>query len=105
MVSDPEACSESAVDAQLRQSVGYRVDAPEGYLGLVQGVPLVGRPRRPLVLIVSDGETVRFVSPRRVAAVLPFERRIVLEPRQIAPDSLARAASVRTAASRIPTSC
>jgi hypothetical protein len=98
MVSDPEASRESVGDAHLRQAVGYRVDAPEGYLGRVEGVPHAGRPRRALVLVVSDGEIVRFVSLRRVAAVLPFERRIVLGPQQVSPVSLGRVAPVRKAA-------
>jgi hypothetical protein len=67
-------------DALLVESVGYRVDAPEGQLGTVQNVRQAGRPLRPLVLVVSDGKTVRLVSPRRVAEVAPLERRIVLLP-------------------------
>lgn len=73
----------SVLDARLRLAVGYRVDAPEGQLGFVQGVPHAGRPRRPLVLVVSDGKTVRFVSLRRVAAVSPHERRVVLRPARV----------------------
>jgi hypothetical protein len=75
----------SVLDARLRRAIGYRVDAPEGQLGLVQGIPHAGRPQRPLVLVVSDGETVRFVSLSRVAAVLPHESRIVLWPAKGAP--------------------
>lgn len=90
MVSEHEAGT--VVDTRLRQAVGYRVDAPEGYLGMVQGVPQAGRPGRPLVLVVSDGETVRFVSLRRVAAVLPLKRRIVLRPKHDDGISLARVA-------------
>jgi hypothetical protein len=82
MVSD--AGREPPLEDRLRLAVGYRVDAPEGYLGLVQRVPHAGWPSRPLVLVVSDGETVRFVALRRVAAVLPDERRIVLGPQPIA---------------------
>jgi hypothetical protein len=82
--------TESVLDAQLRRAIGYRVDAPEGQLGLVQGIPHAGRPQRPLVLVVSDGETVRFVSLSRVAAVLPYERRIVLRPAQLASRRLAQ---------------
>jgi hypothetical protein len=96
MVSEHEA--ETVVNTRLRQAVGYRVDAPEGHLGIVQGVPQAGRPTRPLVLVVSDGEMVRFVSLRRVAAVLPFERRIVLRPRQADVVSPARVAPERRAA-------
>ena len=84
MVSDLDARREPPFASRLGHVVGYRVDAPEGSLGLVQRVPQAGRPPRPLVLVVSDGETVRFVSLRRVAAVLPDERRIVLGPRPIA---------------------
>jgi hypothetical protein len=98
MVRDPETGTESVVNAHLRQAVGYRVDAPEGYLGLVQGVPHAGRPRRPLALVVSNEETVRFVALQRVTYVLPFERRVVLGPRHIAPVSLGRVAPERKAA-------
>lgn len=83
-MSDADAGREPPLEDRLGHAVGYRVDAPEGYLGLVQRVPHAGRPPRPLVLVVSDGETVRFVALRRVAAVLPHERRIVLGPRPIA---------------------
>jgi hypothetical protein len=98
MGGDCEIRRESAADAHLKQSVGYRVDAPEGYLGLVQGVPHGGQPRRPLVLVVSNGEIVRFVSLRRVAAVLPLERRIVLEPCRRAPVSVGHGVPTRKAA-------
>jgi len=84
--------------AHLEDTVGYRVEGPEGYLGLVQGVPQAGRPLRPLVLVVSDGETVRFVSLRRVAAVLPFEHRIALGPRHVASAPFDRAEREREAA-------
>lgn len=85
MVSELETGRGSVLDAHLKHAVGYRVDAPEGNLGLVQGVPHAGRPPQPLVLVVSDGETVRFVSLRRIATVLQLEHRIVLDPRQVAP--------------------
>jgi hypothetical protein len=88
MVSELETGRGSVLDAHLKHAVGYRVDAPEGHLGVVQGVPHAGRPPQPLVLVVSDGETVRFVSLRRIAAVLQHEHRIVLRPRQIAPASM-----------------
>jgi hypothetical protein len=88
MVSELETGRGSVLDAHLKHAVGYRVDGPEGHLGLVQGVPHAGRPPQPLVLVVSNGETVRFVSLRRIAAVLQHERRIVLHPRQIAPASM-----------------
>ena len=84
MVSNSDPRREPPVASRLGRVVGYRVDAPEGYLGLVQRVPHAGQPPRPLVLVVSDGEVVRFVALRRVAAVLPDERRIVLEPQPIA---------------------
>jgi hypothetical protein len=64
----------------LNHAVGYRVDGPEGYLGRVQRVPLAGRPPQPLTLVVSDGQTARFISLGRIAAVLKRERRIVLWP-------------------------
>jgi hypothetical protein len=98
MVSDSDAGREPLVEALLGDAVGYRVDAPEGYLGLVQKIPHAGRPPRPLVLVVSDGETVRFVTLRRVAAVLPHERRIVLGPQPIAAASRERAAPLLRAA-------
>jgi len=82
----------------VEDTVGYRVDGPEGYVGLVQGVPQAGRPLRPLVLVVSDGETVRFVSLRRVAAVMPFEHRIVLGPQHVASVRFGRVAREREAA-------
>jgi hypothetical protein len=68
----------TAIDNLLRRAVGYRVDGPDGYLGKVHGVPQAGRPRKPLTLVVSDGATARFVSLRRVAAVVPSERLLVL---------------------------
>jgi hypothetical protein len=98
MVSDADAGREPPLEDRLRHAVGYRVDAPEGYLGRVQSVPHAGRPARPLVLVVSDGETVRFVTLRRVAAVLPHERRIVLGPRPIAAASRERVAPLLQAA-------
>jgi hypothetical protein len=91
VVSELETGRGSRLDAELRYAVGYHVDAPEGRLGLVQGVPHAGRPPQPLVLVVSDGATVRFVPLRRVAAVLPSERRIVLRPREVPAVSVARA--------------
>jgi hypothetical protein len=72
--------SESTSTARLRQATGYRVEAAGDDLGIVHGVPQAGRPPRPLVLVVFDGTTVRFVSVRRVAAVEPLERRIDLHP-------------------------
>jgi hypothetical protein len=98
MVSDADAGREPPLEDRLRHAVGYRVDAPEGYLGLVQRVPHAGRPPRPLVLVVSDGEIVRFVALRRVAAVLTHERRIVLGPRSISAASHDRATPLLQAA-------
>lgn len=77
--NDPDNGGESVV-VHLGETVGYRVDAPEGYLGRVQGVPHAARPSLPLALVVSDRKTVRFVSLSRVAAILPLERRVVLGP-------------------------
>jgi hypothetical protein len=88
----------SARDARLASAIGYCVDAPEGHLGSVQGIPHAGQPPRPLVLVVSDGKAVRFVSLRRVAAVLPNEQRIVLRPAQLAPLPLERTEPTRRAA-------
>ena len=88
MVSELETGRGSVLDAHLKQAVGYRVDAPEGSLGLVQGVPHTGRPLKPLVLVVSNDEIVRFVSLRRIADVLQLEHRIVLRPQRVAPASV-----------------
>ena len=68
-------------DRRLRLVTGYRVDGPEGYVGVVESVPLAGNPKRPLVLVVRGGETIRFVSLTRVATVLPGARRVSLWPR------------------------
>ena len=84
MVSELETGRGSVLHAHLKHAVGYRVDAPEGDLGRVQRVPHAGRPPLPLVLVVSDDKTVRFVSLRRVAAVLQLEHRIVLRQRETA---------------------
>jgi hypothetical protein len=95
MVSDLNAHRERALASGLGHVVGYRVDAPEGSLGFVQRVPHAGLPPRPLTLVVSDGETVRFVSLRRIAAVVQRDHRIVLRPRPVAlteTDSARRAA-------------
>jgi hypothetical protein len=48
-----------------------------------------GRPPRPLALVVSDGKTIRLVSPRRVAEVAALERRIVLRAEDAASTPLA----------------
>ena len=84
MVSELETGRGSVLHAHLKHAVGYRVAGPEGDLGRVQRVPHAGRPPLPLVLVVSDDKTVRFVSLRRVAAVLPLEHRIVLRQRETA---------------------
>ena len=98
MESEHETGSGSVLDAYLKHAVGYRVDAPEGYLGRVHGVPHAGRPPRPLVLVVSGGGTVGFVSLRRVAAVLPLEHRIVLRAGQGAPLTMEGAEPTRKVA-------
>jgi hypothetical protein len=72
---------DAAFDRRLQGATGYRVDAPEGYLGVVGGVPLAGNPPRPLVLVVHGDETMRFFPLTRVATVLPRARRILLWPR------------------------
>lgn len=71
----------SSFDRRLQLATGYRVDGPEGYVGVLEGVPLAGNPPRPLVLVVRGGETIRFVSLARVATVLPRARRVLLWPR------------------------
>ena len=68
-------------DRLLQESAGYRVDGPEGYLGVVKGVPFVGNPARPLVMVVGGAQARRFVPLRRVALVLPDARRVLLWPR------------------------
>jgi hypothetical protein len=98
MVRELETGRGSVLDAHLRDAVGYRVDAPEGHLGRIQGVPHAGRPSRPLVMVVSDGETVRFVSLRRVAAVLQFEHRVVLRRRAVASVSVGEVEPARRVA-------
>ena len=65
----------------LQDSTGYRVDGPEGYLGVLEGVPFAGNPPRPLVLVVGGAQTLRVVPLRRVAVVLPGARRVLLWPR------------------------
>jgi hypothetical protein len=87
---DAAGRKKSACDTYLTKSVGYRVDAPEGQIGSVQKVPQGGRPRRPLALVVSDGKTVQLVSLRRVADILPLERRVVLRSVDATPPPLAR---------------
>jgi transcription elongation factor GreA len=69
---------EAALDEALRAAVGYRVLAPEGDVGVVTRVPEAGEPSRPLVLVVRDGKTFRFVPRALVQRVVPGERRVVV---------------------------
>jgi hypothetical protein len=69
-----------SAESRLAEAVGYRVEA-DGAAGVVVGVPVVGHPPRPLVLVVRDGDCVRFVSLRRVGAISSDERRVVLLPK------------------------
>jgi hypothetical protein len=66
-----------SAESRLAEAVGYRVD---GTAGVVVGVPMAGLPPRPLVLVVRDGDCVRFVSRRRVVAISSDERRVELLP-------------------------
>lgn len=98
-VIDLKTSAGSGVSGYLSGAAGYRVDGPEGCLGFVHGIPHVSRPPRPLVLVVSDRKTVRFISVRRIAAILPLERRIVLHPQEAtAVASARRLATARAAA-------
>jgi hypothetical protein len=63
----------------LAEALGYGVDGGRE-TGVVVGVPLAGQPPCPLVLVVRDGDSVRFVSVRRVASVSGDERRVILSP-------------------------
>jgi hypothetical protein len=69
---------QAARDDAIRAAVGYRVLDRNRDVGEVVGVPEAGIPRRPLVLVVRDGGTMRFVSVRRVAATLPVPRLLLL---------------------------
>ena len=89
---DPNAIPTSAL-WYLSGTVGFRVDGPDGCHGVVHGIPRVGRPLRPLVLIVSDGTTVRFISLREIATVSRGERRIVLHPQEATVSASARKAA------------
>jgi hypothetical protein len=73
--------TDATFDRLLQESSGYRVDGPEGYLGVVEGAPVAGNPPRPLVLVVGGAQALRFVPLRRVAVVLPDARRVLLWPR------------------------
>jgi hypothetical protein len=75
----PECAADQAVrDDAIRAAVGYRVLDEDGDVGVVVGVPEAGIPRRPLVLVVREDDTMRFVSLRRVAAVFPTLRVLLL---------------------------
>jgi hypothetical protein len=65
-------------DDDLRDSVGYRVDAPEGHLGVVEAVRWSGIPQRPLVLVVRALDRLYLLQPRRVAVVDTAQRRLLL---------------------------
>jgi hypothetical protein len=69
-----------STDERVRASVGYRVDAPEGHLGVVEEVRLAGIPPRPLVLVVRALNRRYLLPARRIARVLPDERRLLLWP-------------------------
>jgi hypothetical protein len=68
----------TAVERGLRHAHGFRVVGPEGDAGLVVGVRLSGQPPRALVLVVRDGDCMRLVSARRVAAVLTHEKKVLI---------------------------
>jgi hypothetical protein len=72
--------AEQLTDDDAREWVGYRVDAPEGHLGVVQEVRFAGVPPRPLVLLVRALDRLYLLPARRVARVLPDERRVLLWP-------------------------
>jgi hypothetical protein len=77
------AADRAALDDAVRAAVGYRVRDEDGDAGVVVGVPEAGIPRRPLVLVVREDDTMRFVSLRRVAAVLPTPRLLVLAAAEV----------------------
>ena len=68
-----------SAERRLAEAVGYRVEG-DSAAGVVVGVPVAGCPPRPLVLVVRDGDCVRFISLRRVRAISSDERRVVLLP-------------------------
>jgi hypothetical protein len=74
------AADAASMGARLGRAFGYRV-AGAGVAGVIAGVPQAGRPPRPLVLVVRDGNCARFVSIRRVADVSSHDRRVVLRPK------------------------
>ena len=76
-VPEREADQAARNDA-IRASVGYGVLDRDGDVGEVVGVPEAGIPRQPLVLVVREDDTMRFVSLRRVAAVFPAPRLLLL---------------------------
>jgi hypothetical protein len=70
----------SVIASRLRDALGYHVEAAARHVGVLVGVPLAGRPPRPLVLVVRDGDCMRFLSVRRVRDVSSAERRVLLLP-------------------------
>ena len=80
VASDATTTADAGRDRRLRAALGYRVEGPDGDAGVLIGVPFSGRPPRLLVLVVRNGDCIRFVSLRRVRAVLSAERRILLWP-------------------------
>jgi hypothetical protein len=80
LASDATTTVDAGLDGRLRAALGYRVEGPDGDAGVIAGIPFSGRPPRPLVLVVRDGDCMRFVSLRRVRDVLSAERRILLWP-------------------------
>lgn len=67
-------------DEDVLECVGYRVDAPEGHLGVVEEVRFAGRPPRPLVLVVRALDRLYLLPARRIARVLRDEGRVLLWP-------------------------
>jgi hypothetical protein len=83
--------AERWTDDELRASVGYRVDAPEGHLGVVEAIRWSGIPPRPLVLVVRALDRLYLLPPRRVAEIDPPERRLLLWPDPLEMDLSRRA--------------
>jgi hypothetical protein len=73
------AADAALISRRLGRALGYRVEI-DGETGVVVGVPLAGRPPRPLVLVVRLGDCVRFVSVRRVTEILSDKRQVLLRP-------------------------
>jgi hypothetical protein len=78
------APSEEGLTRAFADSRGYSVVSPIGPLGTVEAVRFVGRPRRPLTLVVrtggSGGDTIALVSVAGIEAVVPETRQILLRP-------------------------